>query len=390
MTTAVLPTYARADVSFEKGEGAHLYTTDGKKYLDFASGIAVTMLGHCHPHLVQALTEQANRVWHTSNLFRIDQQERLARRLTENSFADYVFFANSGAEAVEAGLKMIRRYHDETGNPQRYRVITFEGSFHGRTLATLAAANNKKYLAGFDPVVDGFDNLPFGDHEALKAAITPETAAILIEPVQGEGGIRPVPTECLRGLRQICDEHGLLLMFDEVQSGMGRTGKLFAHQWSGIAPDIMALAKALGGGFPIGACLATEKVGKVMTPGTHGSTYGGNPLATAVGNAVMDVMLEPDFMDNVQQMSSRLRQQVAMLVDKHPKVLKGIRGVGMMLGLECQVTNADLQAALLRNGMLTVTAADNVLRLAPPLIIGETEISEAIAKLDRSCAELAA
>lgn len=390
MTTAVLPTYARADVSFEKGEGAHLYTTDGKKYLDFASGIAVTMLGHCHPHLVQALTEQANRVWHTSNLFRIDQQERLARRLTENSFADYVFFANSGAEAVEAGLKMIRRYHDETGNPQRYRVITFEGSFHGRTLATLAAANNKKYLAGFDPVVDGFDNLPFGDHEALKAAITPETAAILIEPVQGEGGIRPVPTECLRGLRQICDEHGLLLMFDEVQSGMGRTGKLFAHQWSGIAPDIMALAKALGGGFPIGACLATEKVGKVMTPGTHGSTYGGNPLATAVGNAVMDVMLEPGFMDNVQQMSSRLRQQVAMLVDKHPKVLKGIRGVGMMLGLECQVTNADLQAALLRNGMLTVTAADNVLRLAPPLIIGETEISEAIAKLDRSCAELAA
>jgi len=285
---------------------------------------------------------------------------------------------------------MIRRYHDETGNPQRYRVITFEGSFHGRTLATLAAANNKKYLAGFDPVVDGFDNLPFGDHEALKAAITPETAAILIEPVQGEGGIRPVPTECLRGLRQICDEHGLLLMFDEVQSGMGRTGKLFAHQWSGIAPDIMALAKALGGGFPIGACLATEKVGKVMTPGTHGSTYGGNPLATAVGNAVLDVMLEPGFMDNVQQMSSRLRQQVAMLVDKHPKVLKGIRGVGMMLGLECQVTNADLQAALLRNGMLTVTAADNVLRLAPPLIIGETEISEAIAKLDRSCAELAA
>ncbi|MCW5729536.1 MAG: aspartate aminotransferase family protein [Alphaproteobacteria bacterium] len=390
MDSAVLPTYGRADVAFEKGEGAYLTDTKGRRYLDFASGIAVTMLGHRHPHLVKALTEQANRVWHTSNLFRIDGQERLARRLVENSFADLVFFANSGAEAVECGLKIIRRYHDENGHPERYRVITFEGSFHGRTLATLAAANNAKYLAGFAPVVDGFDNLPFGDHEALKKAIGPETAAILIEPVQGEGGIRTVPAECLRGLREICDEHGLLLMFDEVQSGMGRTGKLFAHEWAGVAPDIMALAKALGGGFPVGACLTTEKVGKCMSAGTHGSTYGGNPLAMAVGNAVLDVMLEPGFLDRVQQVSSHLRQQLARIAEKHPGVIKDVRGVGLMLGLECVKPNTALQAALLKEGVLTVTAGDNVLRLAPPLIIGEAEIGEAAGKLDRACAELSA
>lgn len=388
MSSAVLPTYARADISFESGDGPYLIDKAGRRYLDFASGIAVTMLGHRHPHLVKALTDQANKVWHTSNLYQVDGQEQLAKRLTDHTFADHVFFANSGAEAVECGLKAIRRYQDEAGKPERFRVLTFQGAFHGRTLATLAAANNPKYLAGFAPAVEGFDNLPFGDLAAVKKAITPETAAILIEPVQGEGGIRPADPEFLRALRALCDQHGLLLMFDEVQTGMGRTGKLFAYEWSGVAPDIMAVAKALGGGFPVGACLMTEKVGKHMTAGSHGSTYGGNPLAMAVGNAVLDVMLKPGFFDHVQQISSHLTQQLARVADLYPGVIKGVRGQGLMLGLECVKPNTALQAALLQHGLLTVTAADNVLRLAPPLIIETKQVEEAVEALSSACADL--
>ncbi|HYM30048.1 MAG TPA: aspartate aminotransferase family protein, partial [Candidatus Cybelea sp.] len=341
MVAAVLPTYARADIAFERGEGAWLYTADGRRFLDFACGIAVTALGHAHPKLVEALTAQAKKLWHTSNLFRIEGQERLAERLVANTFADTVFFANSGAEAVECGIKMVRKFHHATGNPERYRLVTFEGAFHGRTLATLAAANNKKYLEGFGPAVEGFDNVPLGDLKAVKAAIGPETAGILIEPVQGEGGIRPAGFEFLHSLRNLCDEHGLLLFFDEVQCGMGRTGKLFAHEWAGVTPDVMSVAKAIGGGFPLGACLATERASIGMTAGTHGSTYGGNPLATAVGNAVLDVMLEPGFFDRVQQMGSLFRQRLAMIADKHPKVVSGVRGEGLLLGVVCRVTNTD-------------------------------------------------
>ena len=389
MVSAVLPTYARADVAFERGEGAWLIATDGRRYLDFASGIAVTALGHAHPKLVKALVDQAHKVWHTSNLFRIEGQERLAQRLVEHTFADKVFFANSGAEAVECGIKMVRKYHDDTGHPERYRLITFEGSFHGRTLATLAAANNQKYLHGFEPAVEGFDNLPFGELAAVEKAIGGETAGILVEPVQGEGGIKPAPRGFLEGLRALCDKHGLLLFFDEVQCGMGRTGKLFAHEWAGVTPDVMSVAKAIGGGFPLGACLATDKAAVGMVAGTHGSTYGGNPLAMAVGNAVLDVMLADGFMARVERMGNHLTQQLAMLVEKYPTVISGVRGAGLLLGLQCKVTNTDLVAALRKHGMLSVGAGDNVVRLLPPLIISEAEIGEAIDKLEAACKDLA-
>ena len=389
MVSAVLPTYARADVAFERGEGAYLITADGRRYLDFASGIAVTALGHAHPKLVKALVDQAHKVWHTSNLFRIEGQERLAERLVQHTFADKVFFANSGAEAVECGLKMVRKYHDDTGHPERFRVITFEGSFHGRTLATLAAANNQKYLHGFEPAVEGFDNLPFGDLKAVEKAITGETAAILVEPVQGEGGVRPASRSFLRGLRELCDRHGLLLFFDEVQCGMGRTGKLFAHEWAEVTPDVMSVAKAIGGGFPLGACLASDRAAVGMVAGTHGSTYGGNPLAMAVGNAVLDVMLADGFLARVERMGNHLTQQLSMLVEKYPTVISGVRGSGLLLGLQCKVTNTDLVAALRGQGMLSVGAGENVVRLLPPLIVSEAEIGEAIEKLDAACKELA-
>jgi len=389
VVSAVLPTYARADVAFERGEGAYLITADGRRYLDFASGIAVTALGHAHPKLVKALVDQAHKVWHTSNLFRIEGQERLAERLVQHTFADKVFFANSGAEAVECGLKMVRKYHDDTGHPERFRVITFEGSFHGRTLATLAAANNQKYLHGFEPAVEGFDNLPFGDLKAVEKAITGETAAILVEPVQGEGGVRPASRSFLRGLRELCDRHGLLLFFDEVQCGMGRTGKLFAHEWAEVTPDVMSVAKAIGGGFPLGACLASDRAAVGMVAGTHGSTYGGNPLAMAVGNAVLDVMLADGFLARVERMGNHLTQQLSMLVEKYPTVISGVRGSGLLLGLQCKVTNTDLVAALRGQGMLSVGAGENVVRLLPPLIVSEAEIGEAIEKLDAACKELA-
>ncbi len=300
----MMPTYARAKLAFERGEGVWLFTADGERYLDFGGGIAVSSVGHSHPHLVKALTDQAQKLWHTSNVYQIPEGERLAKRLTDLTFADVVFFTNSGAEALEGSIKTARKYHSANGHPERYRIITFEGAFHGRTLATIAAGGQKKYLEGFGPVSPGFDQVPFGDHEALKAAIGPETAAILIEPVQGEGGIRPVPTQCLRGLRELCDEHGLLLIFDEVQSGVGRTGKLFAHEWAGVTPDIMAVAKGIGGGFPMGAFLATTEAAKGMTAGTHGSTYGGNPLAMAVGNAVVDLVSDPALLAHVEAMGA--------------------------------------------------------------------------------------
>ncbi|HXV23462.1 MAG TPA: aspartate aminotransferase family protein [Alphaproteobacteria bacterium] len=381
MTTAVMPTYGRADLAFERGSGAYLFTADGRRFLDFASGIAVTGLGHAHPHLVKALTEQARKLWHTSNLFQIPGQERLAERLTEATFAQTVFFANSGAEAIECGLKMVRKYHDDTGHPERYRVITCSGSFHGRTLATISAAGQEKHLKGFLPEVDGFDHVAFENLNELRAVIGPQTAAILVEPVQGEGGMRAASEEYLKALRQVCDEYGLLLFFDEIQCGMGRTGKLFACEWAGVAPDIMAIAKALGGGFPVSACLATERAAVGMTQGTHGSTFGGNPLAMAVGNAVLDVMLAPGFLERVQRSADRLRGELALLMKRHPSIFKEVRGKGLMIGLHLGVPNSEMQVALRERGLLTATAGDNVLRLLPPLIIGEAEIAEAVSIL---------
>jgi acetylornithine/N-succinyldiaminopimelate aminotransferase len=330
VTSPLLGTYARADVAFERGEGAWLVAQDGQRYLDFGGGIAVNALGHAHPHLVEALIEQAKKVWHVSNLYQIPEGERLAQRLVENTFADLVFFSNSGAEANEAAIKMARRYHAAQGQPERFRILTFEGAFHGRTLATIAAGGQKKYLEGFGPKVEGFDQVPFGDHEAMRAAITPETAAIMVEPIQGEGGIRPVPHQCLRGLRDLCDETGMLLIFDEVQTGVGRTGRFFAHEWSGMAPDIMAVAKGIGGGFPMGACLATARAASGITPGSHGTTFGGNPLAMAVGNAVLDVVLAPGFLDHVAQMGLLFQQRLAELKDRHPAA-KAVLGTWVLM-----------------------------------------------------------
>jgi acetylornithine/N-succinyldiaminopimelate aminotransferase len=385
----VMPTYARADLAFERGEGMYLHGTDGRRYLDFMSGIAVTALGHAHPKLIAALTEQAQKLWHVSNVFRIPEGERLAKRLTEVTFADTMFFTNSGAEAMECGIKLVRKYHAHNGHPERYRIIGFEGAFHGRTLATLAAAGNKKYIDGFGPKVDGFDQVPFGDHKALEAAIGPETAGILIEPIQGEGGIRPVPTQCLRGLRELCDRHGILLFFDEIQCGLGRSGRLFAHEWAGVTPDVMAIAKALGGGFPVGACLATAKAAAGMTAGSHGSTYGGNPLAMACGNAVLDVLLTPGFLDNVQQVASHLKQQLQGIVERHPDVFEEVRGQGLLLGLKCKVPQNDVGAALRARQLLTVNAGDNVVRLVPPLIAETKHVVEACAIIEAAAQELA-
>lgn len=385
----VMPTYARVDLAFERGEGMYLHGNDGRRYLDFMSGIAVTALGHAHPKLVAALTEQAQKLWHTSNIFRIPEGERLAKRLTEVTFADTMFFTNSGAEAMECGIKLVRKYHAHHGHPERYRIIGFEGAFHGRTLATLAAAGNKKYIDGFGPKVEGFDQVPFGDHKALEAAIGPETAGILIEPIQGEGGIRPVPTQCLRGLRELCDKHGILLFFDEIQCGLGRSGRLFAHEWAGVTPDVMAIAKALGGGFPVGACLATAKAAAGMTAGTHGSTYGGNPLAMACGNAVLDVLLSPGFLDNVQQVASHLKQQLQGIVERHPEIFEEVRGQGLLLGLKCKVPQNDVGAALRERTLLTVNAGDNVVRLVPPLIAETKHVTEACQIIEAAAQELA-
>jgi acetylornithine/N-succinyldiaminopimelate aminotransferase len=384
----VLPTYARAPLAFERGEGPYLFSTDGRRFLDFTAGIAVNALGHAHPHLVAALTEQAGKLWHTSNLFEVPGQRRLAERLVAATFADTAFFCNSGAEALECSIKMARKYHAARGEPQRYRLITFEGAFHGRTLATIAAGGQKKYLEGFGPAVDGFDQVPFGDLGAVKRAIGSETAGILVEPIQGEGGVRVLSPETMHTLRGLCDENGLLLVLDEVQSGMGRTGKLFAHEWSGVTPDIMAIAKALGGGFPVGACLATERAAAGMTAGVHGSTFGGNPLAMAVANAVVDVVFEPAFLEHVEHVANYLKQQLAMVADKNRDVVEEVRGQGLLLGLKCKLPNTDLITALRERGMLAVGAGDNVVRLVPPLIITEEHVREAVGILNDACASL--
>lgn len=390
MASHVLPTYARAPLAFERGEGCALFTADGERYLDFAAGVAVNALGHAHPRLVAALQEQAGKLWHVSNLFRIPGQERLAERLCAVTFADYVFFTNSGAEAVECAVKTARRYFAHQGAPERYRLVTFEGAFHGRTLATIAAGGNARYLDGFGPPVDGFDQVPFGDITAVERAITPQTAGVLIEPVQGEGGVRVAPPGFLAALRALCDRHGLLLVYDEIQCGMGRTGRLFAHEREGAAPDIMAIAKAIGGGFPLGACLATAAAAQGMGAGTHGSTYGGNPLAMAVGNAVLDVMLQPGFLDRVERAALRLRRTLVAVQDEAPEVIEEVRGAGLMLGLKCRVTNSDLVAALQREKLLTVAAGENVVRLLPPLIVSDAEIDEAMDKLSAGCRALKA
>ena len=387
--SALLPTYARSELSFARGEGAFLFTASGDRYLDFASGVAVTALGHAHPHLVEALTSQAKKLWHVSNLHRIPEQERLAERLCAATFADRVFFANSGAEAVECSIKVARRYHFKNGAPERYRLITFEGAFHGRTLATIAAGGQAKHLEGFGPPVDGFDKVEALDIMAVEGAIGDQTAGILIEPIMGEGGMREVSWRFLQDLRALADEKGIILLLDEVQTGIGRTGRLYAHEWAGIEPDILATAKGLGGGFPVGACLTTEAMGAAMTAGSHGSTFGGNPLAMAVGNAVLDVVLEDGFLDRVAQMGLRLKQRLAALKDDHGDIIEEVRGQGLMLGLKCKVPNQDLLEALRAQKMLTVQAGDNVVRLLPPLIIGEAEIELAATKLDAACAAIA-
>jgi acetylornithine/N-succinyldiaminopimelate aminotransferase len=389
VSSHLLPTYARVDLAFERGEGAWLVTADGERYLDFTSGVAVNALGHSHPHLIEAVTEQAKKVWHVSNLYRIPEGERLADRLCQASFADTVFFQNSGAEALECAIKMARKYQSASGAPERYRIVTFEGAFHGRTLAALAATGNKKYLDGFGPPMPGFDQVAFGDLAAVKKAIGPETAAILVEPIQGEGGVRVAAPAFLRGLRELCDKNGLLLIFDEVQSGLARTGRLFDYQRSGVEPDIMTLAKALGGGFPVGACLATTEASKGMTVGTHGSTFGGNQLAMAAGNAVLDVLLAPGFLEHVQKVALLFKQRLAELKDRHSSVIAEVRGEGLLMGLR-MVPPASAMVDELRNEkMITVAAGDNVVRLLPPLIIGETEVSEAVARIDRACTRLA-
>ena len=386
----VMGTYARQDIVFARGEGSWLYTTSGDRYLDFGSGIAVNALGHAHPRLVAAITEQAQKLWHTSNLYRVEGQETAGAKLAEVTFAERIFFCNSGAEACEGAIKLARRYQFVSGHPERWRITTFRGAFHGRTLTTLAAAGNEKYLEGFGPEADGFDHVAFGDHEGLEKAIGPQTAAIMIEPVQGEGGIRTVPSQCMQGLRELCDKHGLLFILDEVQTGMGRTGKLFAHEWSGITPDVMAVAKGLGGGFPAGAILATAEAAKGMTPGTHGSTFGGNPLAMSVANAVLDVVTAPGFLDDVQMKSLRLKQGLAGLKDQHPDLVDDVRGMGLLSGLKlnARVTPAEVVKAALAEKLLLVGAADNTVRILPPLTASESEIADGVDRLGRALSRI--
>jgi len=388
----VMNTYARSPIQFERGEGVYLTDREGRRYLDFYAGIAVNALGHAHPHLVAALKAQAEKLWHVANLYRIPEQERLAARYCETSFADRVFFCNSGAEALEGMIKLARRYHHQRGAPQKYRIITCEGAFHGRTMTTISAANNPKYLDGFGPKVEGFDSAPFGDMNAVRAAIQDETAAILVEPIQGEGGIRPADLRFLRDLRTACDEYGLLLILDEVQCGAGRTGKMWAHQWADVAPDALAAAKGVGGGFPMGAILATEAAAEGLSPGTHGTTFGGNPLAMAVGNAVMDVLTQDGFLDEVDRVARRLWEKLEALCAARPSVYACVRGAGLMLGLVCNeeagAANTDVVARLRAHGMLTVGAAQNVVRLLPPLIIQDSHVDEALAILETVAREI--
>jgi len=389
MIASVLPTYNRAPMTFVKGEGSWLIEADGRRFLDLGAGIAVNSLGHAHPELVKTLTDQANALWHTSNLYQIPAQQALADKLVAATFADTCFFTNSGTEACELAVKMARKYWYDKDQPERVKIITFEGSFHGRSAAGIAAAGSEKMTKGFGPLLPGFVHLKWGDHEALNEAIKgPDVAAVLVEPVQGEGGIRPLPEACLKGLRDLCDETGVLMVLDEVQCGMGRTGKLFAHEWSGVTPDIMMVAKGIGGGFPLGAVLATENAASGMTAGTHGSTYGGNPLACAVGGRVMDLVADDAFLADVNRKAGLLRQRLEGLVASHPDVFDSVRGSGLMLGLKCKATNTDIVRAGYDQGVLTVPAADNVIRLLPALNIPDEDIVEAVARLDRAAATL--
>jgi acetylornithine/N-succinyldiaminopimelate aminotransferase len=388
-SAAVMPTYARQNVVFERGEGAWLISTSGERYLDFASGVAVNALGHTHPKLIAALTEQAHKLWHSSNLYRVAGQERLAERLCAATFADKVFFCNSGAEACEGAIKLARRYHFANGAPERWRIITFKGAFHGRTLATIAAAGNEKHLEGFGQPADGFDLIALGDLEAVAKAIGPHTAGIMVEPVQGEGGVRVVDLQFLQALRQLADKHGLLLILDEVQSGMGRTGKLFAHEWSGVTPDVMAIAKGIGGGFPVGAFLASNEAAKGMVAGTHGSTFGGNPLAMAVGNTVLDAILEPGFLDHVQTVALRFKQELARIKDEFPNLVEEVRGSGLLTGIKVKPPYGDVVNACSAEKLLTVGAGDNVVRLLPPLNVTEAEIMEGTRRLGAALRRLA-
>ncbi len=380
--SAIMPTYNRMDVAFERGEGVYLFDDQGKRYLDFVAGIAVNALGHCHPHLVETLQQQAATLWHTSNIYRIPHQERLAERLVDASFADSIFFTNSGVEAVECAMKLARKFHYDAGNEGRYRIITFSNAFHGRSLAAIAAAGKEKLTKGFGPMPEGFDIVPFADLGAVRKAIRPETAAIMLEPVQGEGGVYPFPEDKMKELRQIADEEGLLLILDEIQCGMGRSGKLFAFEWSGITPDIVAAAKGIGGGFPLGACMARANVAESLSVGSHGTTYGGNPLAMAVGNAVLDEMLKPGFLEHVEEMSELIFARLNDLKARHPGVIRGVRGLGLMIGIEFSIPVRPIIIDLLDKGFLAGAAGENVLRLLPPLIIEPKHIDEALAAID--------
>jgi acetylornithine/N-succinyldiaminopimelate aminotransferase len=392
MIPAVLPTYNRAPLAFVKGEGSWLIAEDGRRYLDLGSGIAVNALGHAHPALVETLTGQAHRLWHVSNVYTIPEQERLARLLTERTFADTVFFTNSGTETAELAIKMARKFHHDAGHPERVEIVAFEGAFHGRSTGAIAAAGSEKMVKGFGPLMPGFVHLKWpandADHDAIRAAITEKTCAVMIEPIQGEGGIRVVPDQCLKGLRDLCDATGTLLIFDEVQCGMGRTGRLFAHEWAGVSPDIMMVAKGIGGGFPLGAVLATERAASGMTAGTHGSTYGGNPLGCAVGAKVVEIVSDPAFLSEVARKGALLRQGLESLVARHPQVFEAVRGEGLMLGLRCKPAPAEVVKAGYEAGILTVAAADNVLRLLPALNIPDADIAEALSRLDQAATTL--
>ena len=386
--SAILGTYARRPISFSHGKGCYLFSTSNDKYLDFVSGIAVNALGHCHDHLVKTVQEQAAKLWHVSNAFEIPEQERLAQRLVENTFADYVIFMNSGAEATEASIKIARKYFFEKGQPEKNRIITFKGAFHGRTLASLFAANNPDHTKGFEPKVEGFNQVNFGDHEALKKAINKNTAAIMVETILGEGGIKIIPDQCLQGLRKLCDEHDLLLILDEVQCGIGRSGKFFAFDWAGIEPDIVPIAKGIGGGFPVGACLVNKKAGSGMRPGNHGSTFGGNPLAMSVGNAVLDIILKKGFLENVIKIGEYFEAQLFKLKEKYPSVIEEVRGKGLLRGIKIKSDNAKFLNELFEHKMLAVKASENVVRLLPPLIVKEKEIDEAISIIEKVCEKL--
>ena len=385
--SSVLGTYARKPIAFKEGKGSYLVSENDEKYLDFVQGIATNILGHCHDHLVKTIQEQSKKLWHVSNAFIIPEQERLAKRLTDNTFADFVCFQNSGTEATEAGIKIARKYFHKIGKPEKNRIITTKGSFHGRTLAALFAANNPKHTEGFGPKVDGFDQVPFADHEAIKKAINKNTAAIMIETIMGEGGIKVVPDYCIKGLRELCDEHNILLILDEVQSAY-RTGDFFAFEKSGITPDIVPIAKGIGGGFPLGACLVTKKISVGMTPGTHGSTFGGNPLAMAVGNAVLDIVFEKDFLKNVKKKGEYFDLRLNKIKDKHPKVIGEVRGIGLIKGLKMLVDNVEFMKKLMEHKMLTVKAEENVIRLFPPLIVKNEELDEALDKIQTVCKEM--